>query len=132
MYKREVMIWRVVVAGCRNYTDHEEAIAFLDARLAHIPIDKQIVILSGGADGADSIGEAYAREKGFPVEKYPADWKRYGKRAGPIRNRQMAQACDLVICFWDGQSRGTGSMIQEAKKANKPLVLKRIDKKSQA
>ena len=53
------------------------------------------------------LGERYARENGFRIERYPADWKQYGKSAGPRRNMQMAEAGDDIICFWDGKSRGT-------------------------
>ena len=86
----------------------------------------EIVILSGGARGADAIGERYAKENGFKIEKHPAAWNIYGKSAGPRRNKQMAEACDFVICFWDGQSRGTESMIEFAKQYNKPFRIKRI------
>lgn len=85
-----------------------------------------IIIVSGCASGADAIGERYAEEKGFAVEKYPADWKRYGRGAGFIRNRQMAEVCDYVICFWDGESKGTKSMIDYAIKKNKPVKIKVI------
>ena len=87
--------------------------------------ENDIVIISGCASGADAMGQRYAEENGFKVEKYPADWKKYGKGAGPIRNKQMAEVCDYVICFWDGESKGTKSMIDLAAKYNKPIKIKR-------
>ncbi|MBR6510506.1 MAG: hypothetical protein IKT38_07870, partial [Clostridia bacterium] len=60
------------------------------------------------------------------VEKYLADWEKYGKSAGPIRNKQMAEVSDYVICFWDEKSKGTKSMIDYAKKLNKPIKIKII------
>ena len=68
----------------------------------------------------------YAKENGFKIERYPADWKKYSKSAGPRRNKTMAEISDFVICFWDGQSKGTKSMIEYAKKYKKPIRIKRI------
>jgi hypothetical protein len=69
---------------------------------------------------------AYAKENGFEIEKYPADWEKYGKSAGPRRNEQMAKISDYIICFWDGKSKGTKSMIGYAKKYGKPIRVKII------
>lgn len=120
------MTVRIVVAGCRDYNDYDEARLFIDQCLTVIRKDNEIIILSGGAVGADSLGERYARENGFKTELYPADWKKYGRSAGPIRNRQMAEACDCAICFWDGKSKGTESMLELANKYAKPVRIKRI------
>lgn len=117
---------RVVIAGCRNYTAYQEAKEYMDFCLSHIRKEHTIIIVSGVADGADALGERYARENGFAIERYPADWEQYGKSAGPIRNREMAQVADYVICFWDGESRGTKSMIEFAKQYGKPIRIKRI------
>ena len=120
------MIKRVVIAGCRDYNNYDKAKAYIDCCLCDIIEDNEIVIVSGGACGADALGERYAKEKGFKLEKYPADWKKYGRSAGPKRNEQMAKICDCVICFWDGKSRGTRSMIEYAKKYGKPVRIKNI------
>lgn len=69
-----------------------------------------------------------AKENNFKVEKHPADWKRYGRSTGPKRNRDMAEICDYVICFWDLKSKGTRSMIDYAKKLDKPIKIKKIYK----
>ena len=120
------MIKRVVIAGCRDYNNYDEAKIFIDFCLSDIRKENNIVIVSGCASGADAIGERYAKENGFKVEKYPADWKSYGISAGPIRNKQMAQISDYVICFWDNKSKGTKSMINYAPKYNKPVRIKKI------
>lgn len=120
------MFKRVVIAGCRDYTDYKEAKPYIDFCISNIRKGNEIVIVSGGASGADAIGERYAKENGFKVERYPADWNRYGRSAGPRRNQKMAEVCDYVICFWDGESRGTKSMIECAKKCGKPIRIKRI------
>ena len=121
-----ILIKRVVIAGCRDYSNYEEAKPYIDFCLSNIRKKNNIIILSGHANGADLIGERYAKENGFKVEIYPANWNKYGRSAGPIRNRQMAEVCDYVICFWDGKSRGTKSMIEYAKKLNKPIRIKYI------
>ena len=116
---------RVVIAGCRNYFDYAQAKKYIDLCLKNIR--KQfIIIISGGCRGADMIGLRYATENNMTFEVYNADWIHFGKAAGPLRNRHMAEVCDYVICFWDGKSKGTFSMIQEAKKLNKPLRIKYI------
>jgi hypothetical protein len=61
--------------------------------------------------GADPIGEAWARQKGIPVEAYPANWAKFGRRAGTRRNVEMAENADALIAIWDGASRGTLHMI---------------------
>lgn len=117
---------RVVVAGCRHYTNYEEAKAFIDRCIKNLRKENTIVIVSGAARGADTLGERYAKENGLEIERHPADWNRYGKSAGIRRNRKMAEVSDYVICFWDGQSRGTKSMIDYAVACGKPIKIKRI------
>lgn len=75
-------------------------------------------VVSGGARGVDSLGEQWARRSRIPVTEFPvtpADWKKYGKRAGYIRNHKMGEYAEALIAVWDGQSRGTGHMINIAK-----------------
>lgn len=117
---------RVVIAGCRDYNNYKEAKEFIDFSLSEIRKKYKLIIVSGGANGADLLGERYAKANGFETELHPADWNTYGKSAGPRRNYKMAQVADFVICFWDGKSRGTKSMIEYAKQLNKPLKIKMI------
>ena len=126
MCKKKTLTKRVVIAGCRYYNNYDEAKQYIDFCLSDIRKANDIVIVSGGASGADTIGERYAEENEFKVEKYPADWKNYGRSAGPKRNKQMAEVSDYVICFWDGNSKGTKTMINFAKKYNKPVKIKKI------
>ena len=126
MKTTKLPIKRIVIAGCRDYENFEAAKRFIDICLSNVRKENEIIIVSGGARGADAIGERYAKENGFAVEKYPADWEKYGKSAGPIRNKQMAEISDYVICFWNEKSKGTKSMIDFAKKLNKPVRIKII------
>ncbi len=120
------MIKKIVVAGCRYYNNYEEAKRYIEFCIKEIRKKYTLVFVSGGCQGADKLGERYAQEIGFEVKRYPANWKKYGRAAGPIRNEEMAAECDYVICFWDGKSRGTKSMIEVAKKRGKNLKVKMI------
>lgn len=106
-------MFRVIIAGTRTYDDYETLKAYADYKLSRI--DEDIEIVSGGARGADALGERYAKEKGYSVKRFPAEWERYGKRAGPRRNEAMAEYADALLAYWDGESRGTKNMIELAK-----------------
>ena len=99
---------KIIIAGSRNFVDYTKLKTVCDFTLKN---QKDIEIVSGTASGADKLGERYAKENGYPVKKFPADWKKNGKAAGPIRNKQMAEYADGLIVFWDGKSKGTESMI---------------------
>ena len=99
----------VIVCGSRGWTDS----AKIKEVLAEIEPD---IVIAGGARGADRLGAQAARDLGIKVEEYPvtsADWQREGKRAGLNRNYLMLNEGkpDIVLAFWDGQSRGTKHMI---------------------
>ena len=110
---------RIIVAGGRDFTDYALLSETLDVILERYTLH-EVQIVSGCCRGADALGEQYAREHGIPVVRFPADWQAYGKAAGPIRNRKMAEyaaECDgMLVAFWDGKSRGTASMIRLAEK----------------
>lgn len=109
-------IFRVIIAGSRGFDDYAVLQTVCDNFLSPKKQTHNIVIVSGTAKGADSLGEQYARERGYTVERFPVDWQQYGKAAGQIRNRLMADNADALIAFWDGHSTGTQNMIMEAKK----------------
>lgn len=108
---------RVIIAGGRDFTDYHKLKTYMNCLLQLL--DKsQVEIISGGAKGADFLGERYAREFGYKLKRFPADWNKYGKAAGPIRNKEMAlyaaEAKGVLVAFWDGSSRGTYDMITRA------------------
>jgi hypothetical protein len=72
-------------------------------------------VVSGCATGADTCGEIWAGMAGKQIKKFPADWERYGKAAGAMRNLEMARYADALIAVWDGESKGTSHMIRVAK-----------------
>jgi hypothetical protein len=110
-----------VIAGSRNFTDYKKLCKICDHLLQY---QTDIEIVSGTARGADRLGEQYAKERGYAIKQFPADWKKHGKAGGPIRNQQMANYADALIAFWDGKSRGAKNMIELAKRSN--LTVKRI------
>ena len=114
-----IQLFKVVVAGGREFNNYQ----LLEEKLDHLLQNKlpHVQIVSGHATGADTLGEAYAKQRGLSVVTFPADWKTHGKAAGPIRNRQMAHYADAVVVFWDGKSRGTQNMREEAQRLNLPL-----------
>lgn len=117
----------MVIAGCRNYHNYKEARQYIEYCIREIKNRYSLIFVSGCCTGADSLGERYAKENGYKIEYYKAEWGKYGRSAGPRRNKQMAKIADYVICFWDGKSRGTKSMINYAKQINKPIRIKYID-----
>lgn len=120
------MIKRIVVAGSRDYSNYKDAKNYIDFCISRIRKEYTLIFVSGDCKGADTLGERYAIENGFELEKYIADWQKYGRAAGPKRNKQMAIIADYVICFWDGRSKGTKSLIYFAKQFNKPIRIKYI------
>ena len=114
---------RIIIAGSRDFQDYKRLVATCDQLLESLKVEKEREIVSGTARGADRLGEAYAREKGYSIKRFPADWQKWGKMAGPIRNQHMAQYADGAIVFWDGRSRGSRSLIQALKKEEKRIKL---------
>lgn len=107
--------FKVIIAGTRDFSDYGLLSQKCDAILSTKKMDNNIIVVSGTARGADRLGERYARERGYRIERYPADWDRDGNSAGPIRNAKMADNAHALIAFWDGQSRGTKNMIDTAR-----------------
>lgn len=78
-------------------------------------------IVSGVSEGVDEKGSIWARERGIPVEKFPADWDEYGKAAGPIRNKEMAKYADALLLIWNGESPGSKDMLNKMRVRGKPV-----------
>ena len=110
-------MFRVIIAGGRDFNDYQRLCKTMDYLLKNkVP---EVTIISGGARGADSLGERYANERGFSLIIMKADWEKYGKSAGIIRNKEMLSTADEVVCFWNRVSRGTGHMIKITKEIGK-------------
>lgn len=114
---------RVIIAGSREFNDYEllkkSAIDIITKKTMLPDLTR---IISGGARGADTLGERFANEMGLEISRFIPDWNGLGKRAGYVRNEQMAKFAvennndGMLIAFWDGVSRGTKHMIDLAHK----------------
>ena len=121
---------KVIVGGSRSFTDAKLLKEKCDYYLSDaVAKNYDIEIVSGTAKGADRLGENYALEKGYHIAFFPANWKSFGKRAGYLRNEEMANYADALICFWDGESRGTMHMIDIAKRKGLPVRVVKYHKK---
>lgn len=114
---------KVIIAGSRNIINSQTV---SEAYFDWCPFIATEIV-SGGARGVDQIGESIGHFLEIPVTIFKADWDKYGKSAGYIRNVQMAQYADALLAVWDGQSKGTAHMIEAMKKERKPVFIYRTD-----
>ena len=117
---------KVVIGGCRDYNNYEEFCDFVEECLSEDSRRMKIVIISGHCTGTDIMAEQYAKEKGYELQIFPAQWSKYGRAAGPKRNKEMVEAADKVIAFWDCKSKGTKTLIEYGKKLNRIIKIKKI------
>lgn len=109
---------KVGIVGSRNfnnYSDFKEYISELDLDIS--------TIISGGAMGADTLAERYAKENDIELLVFKAEWTKYGKGAGFIRNTKIVNESDLIVAFWDGNSHGTKDTITKANKKDVPVKI---------
>lgn len=134
-------MFKVIIAGGRDFNDYHRLKSYCKHVLQN---QSNIEVVSGTADGADSLGEDFAIEFKLGLKSFPAPWndiegkpenqigtrrdgKKYWKVAGHVRNTQMAEYADALIAFWDGKSTGTKNMIDTAKKKGLKVLVWRYD-----
>jgi len=101
---------KVVIAGSRDLTNYE----WVEEAIKNSGYDISEVVSGRCPTGADLFGEQWAEKHNIPVKTFPADWTKYGKSAGPLRNKQMAEYCDAaIVVMWSGGSRGSQNMIDQ-------------------
>lgn len=115
---------RVVIAGSRHFNDYAVFCVVVDKYLSRIRNEYDLIILSGHCSGTDLMAERYAKENGLELEVFPADWS-LGRKAGPLRNKQMVDVADFAIAFPSG-GPGTRSLIDLAKQKGIPLRIHNI------
>lgn len=119
---------KVIIAGSR---DVDEAAAYFAIGVCIGRLAKKGVhvkeIVSGGARGVDTYAIAIAKQYNYGLKVFPADWDKHGKRAGYLRNVEMAEYADALIAIWDGRSPGTKMMIDIAKKKDMPMEVEIIN-----
>lgn len=97
---------KVICAGGRDYKDEDTLYTYMSN--LHECFGFTELVSGGCPTGADKFGEEWAKERGVPIKVFPADWDRYGKAAGPIRNTEMARYADMCVLFPGG--KGTINM----------------------
>ena len=115
--------FNLLIAGGRDFSNYDLLARRCAAFIAENCGARELVVISGRASGADSLGERFAREYSLECKYYPAQWKTYGRAAGPIRNKQMAEVADGAVVFWDSHSRGTRNMIGYLQERGVPYEL---------
>ena len=111
----------IAIIGSREFNDYN----FLEKNILEIIVNNNIEItkiISGGAKGADKLAEIYSNKYKIPKEVILPDWS-IGKSAGFIRNSDIINKSDIVIAFWNGESKGTLDSIKKAKKLNKNVFV---------
>lgn len=106
---------RVLICGDRNWDNTERVYTFLDKLIENNNIE---LIIHGGCRGADIIGGKWAKNRGIYVKQINAEWNKYGKAAGPIRNKKMLdEKPDIIIAFHNDiqNSKGTKNMVTQAR-----------------
>lgn len=112
---------KTIIAGTRTLTDFDITLAAIEAS------DFDITeVVSGMASGPDTHGVRYAQANGIPVKRFPANWREYGRSAGPRRNEAMAKYADALILVWDGESRGSRNMLLHARAAGLKVFVYRV------
>jgi hypothetical protein len=116
--RRDAGVARVIVAGSRTIRDRALVWAKIEAITRRLWSRWGFEIVSGLADGPDTLAVQWAENAGFAgsVARFPADWNRYGRAAGPIRNAQMSWYATHLLAIWDGHSAGTHNMIETARR----------------
>ncbi len=110
---------KIIICGTRTFCDFEIFSNAVDEYLKDFDKSK-ICIISGGARGADELAKNYAKHNNFTFIEYPANWKKYGRKAGLIRNCEMLAVGDACLGFHDGESRGTAHMLTISRKKGIP------------
>lgn len=120
----------ILVTGSRNWTDYATIHLALTETIKNYfypnkPKRQDVLIVHGGAKGADSIAGEWARERNIKEIIYKPDWDTYGKRAGILRNQQMIDESDpdIVLAFWKNKSRGTKHAINYARSKGKEVIV---------
>ena len=111
---------RLAIVGGRDFQNY----AYMQECLSELQKEYTIIgVISGGAKGADTLGEKWADQNKITKRIFPADWEKYGKSAGMRRNKDIVDNADIIAAFWDGKSRGTANTIERARLSRKILKI---------
>ena len=112
---------RIAIVGSRSFNDWEYMKQIMTWVTVPYPVWDIDAIISGGAKGADTLAERVAHELGLRLIVHRAEWDKYGKSAGYRRNKLIVDDANLILAFWDGESKGTAHTIKLAEEAGKTV-----------
>lgn len=112
---------KLAIVGGRTFTDYVAFEKIVDAHIQKIGIP--ILIISGGAQGVDTLTERYATEHDIPIKEFKPDWEKYGRAADPIRNTDIIKESTHVLALPTKESVGTHDSINKDRKMNKKLLV---------
>jgi hypothetical protein len=121
MTKRERGAYKLAIVGARTFND----VALFESTMKEYVLKHGLpsMVVSGGARGADELGERWANAQGIPTIILKPDWKKHGKAAGLLRNTDIVNACTHMIAFPSKTGKGTQDSIRKAKKQNIELLV---------
>jgi len=122
---KEIEPVKVAIIGSRTFDNYEKFSFIINKFIEKNP---QIEIVSGGANGADSLAKKFALENNIKIKEFLADWENKGKSAGFIRNKDIWDYSDIGIAFWDGKSKGTEHSFMLSYKQNKKCFIFNFNK----
>ena len=109
---------KIIIAGSRNLIVSDIMLNELIIRFCNTQITEVVCCHAYGIDGC---GLDYAKKRNIKVANFPANWDKYGKAAGPLRNEEMAKYSDELLLIWDGNSKGSRNMRNNMLKLKKPI-----------
>jgi hypothetical protein len=112
---------KLAVVGSRTFENYELLCALLGEQWYQH--GKKLIIVTGGATGADSLAEKWAKDNGIEVKVFLPDWDKFGKQAGFLRNTTIVNECDQLLAFWDRKSKGTLDSIKKAIQMKKFVMI---------
>lgn len=111
---------KIIICGGRHFNDYNTLETLVDSAIYEKGINyNEIEIISGHCAGADTLGELYAKNHNIAYKLFPAEWTKYGRAAGPIRNTQMVEYASkstfpIVVAFISPRSKGTMDTVKKA------------------
>lgn len=115
---------KLIIAGGRTFNDYDGLLEVINELIEEGSIPEEgLEIVSGMAIGADSLGIQLAEDNDLVLHEFPANWDKHGNFAGYKRNMDMGRFADVLIAFWNGESKGTKHMIEYMKSLKKPVFV---------
>lgn len=116
----------IIVAGSRSWNDYIVFCSLLEKAINMLSISNYVIVSGDASRGADAMAIKWATDNNINWLPFPADWNNLGKRAGFVRNSEMAEVATHLIAFWDGESNGTKNMVSLALDKEIPTLIFKV------